>query len=268
MEIYYAIVNILDYLASYNVDTMTKVRMFCILDKLAEELVKAGLDDNIQEVIASTADANDAGGSITWVEIVESFKEQYRNGNRVPTTKEKIMKDNSFTVEHLARINAECKGNMYLEIMKIAADTLAAPDELRDFAKVIWSALYEDLKRNIPLYVGISESDYTINIGNFDEENNIEDTRWFVISMDENEYVSCDEIAITKKFPHTESELISYLCKILMGIEDVEDLVKNVDCVVEEKNSLIIKYMNGTMTRLQITNLDKENENVVKQKRD
>ena len=172
-----------------------------------------------------------------------------------------------FSIRHLATINAECRGSMYLEIVKIAASTLGCADKLRDFSTVIWYSIYKDLTEKTPLYVGISETDYTINIGNFDENNNITDTRWFIIKIDSNDYVYADEIVITKiNHPYTEKELVSYLCKVLMGVIDIEALITNVDCVVEESNSLIIKYMNGTMTRLQITNLDKEIINEDRQK--
>ena len=89
MEIYYAIVNILDYMALHETTTEQRFRLFCLLDKLAEEMVKAKENDSVMEVIESVADANDAGGCTTWLEIVEDFREQHKNGNRVSVVKEK-----------------------------------------------------------------------------------------------------------------------------------------------------------------------------------
>ena len=80
MEIYYAIVNILDYLAKQK----SRVYGFTdVLNQLAYELIRIGEGSSIQEVISSIADANDAGGCKTWEEIIDRFRELYKNGERV-----------------------------------------------------------------------------------------------------------------------------------------------------------------------------------------
>ena len=83
MELYYAMVNILDYLAVREITFESRVRMLCLLDVLAEESVKAGFDNSIHECIESIADANDAGGCKTWVEIIDVFRELHRKGERI-----------------------------------------------------------------------------------------------------------------------------------------------------------------------------------------
>lgn len=83
MELYYAIVNILDYLAKNELEEYQVSKFMRIIDKLAGELVRIGWDESIQDAIESIADANDAGGCKTWKEIVETFRELYKTGERI-----------------------------------------------------------------------------------------------------------------------------------------------------------------------------------------
>lgn len=83
MELYYAMVNILDYLAVREITFESRIRMLCILDMLSEESVRQGFDKSVQECIESIADANDASGCKTWKEIIDVFRELHRKGERI-----------------------------------------------------------------------------------------------------------------------------------------------------------------------------------------
>lgn len=83
MEIYYAIVNILDYLALNELDERQISKFMRILNKLAGELVRIQENESVQEVIESVADANDVGGSTTWREIVEEFRKLHKTRERI-----------------------------------------------------------------------------------------------------------------------------------------------------------------------------------------
>ena len=75
MELYYAIVNILDYLAKHkNLTEEKRMELYFILNKL---LTTSG------ETIEDIANANDCGGCKTWIEIVDRFRELYTSGERV-----------------------------------------------------------------------------------------------------------------------------------------------------------------------------------------
>ena len=73
MELYYAIVNILDYIALHNMrDDECKYLL-----NIVNDLATIG-NVNCLEV----ADANNCGKCPQWTDIVESFKKQYANGER------------------------------------------------------------------------------------------------------------------------------------------------------------------------------------------
>ena len=75
MELYYAIINILDYLAKHKyLSEEERMEMYSILDKL---LTTSG------ETIEDIANANDCGDCKTWIEIVDRFRELYTSGERV-----------------------------------------------------------------------------------------------------------------------------------------------------------------------------------------
>lgn len=89
MELYYAIVNLLDYWAKHDneLDVIKNMEIITSLNSIANLMVDMSEDKTYEEVIESVADANDAGGAKTWYEIVQNFKKQYKNGNRVEVEK-------------------------------------------------------------------------------------------------------------------------------------------------------------------------------------
>ena len=72
MELYYAIMNIVDYLA-INKYTPIKGSLYSILDSLSH-LAKVSIED--------IADANDCGKCETWVELVEEIRKLHKSGER------------------------------------------------------------------------------------------------------------------------------------------------------------------------------------------
>ena len=72
MELYYAIMNIVDYLA-INEDTPIKGSLYSILDRLSH-LAEATIED--------IADANDCGKCETWIELVEKIRKLHKSGER------------------------------------------------------------------------------------------------------------------------------------------------------------------------------------------
>lgn len=72
MEIYYSILNILDYYAKDGKELEPKMIPF--LDYLAAK-------DNIN--ISDISDANDCGTCRTWDELVKAMTELYKKGERV-----------------------------------------------------------------------------------------------------------------------------------------------------------------------------------------
>ena len=81
-ELYYAIVNIVDYLALAEVDNDEERELYRILDKLLRfESECKGAD--INETFDAIADANDVGGVKSWQEMVKEMKELFKNGERV-----------------------------------------------------------------------------------------------------------------------------------------------------------------------------------------
>lgn len=71
MELYYAIMNILDYYAKD--EKYLESKMVYLLNYLA-------LKDNIQ--ISDIADANDCGECKTWPDVVKALSELYKAGDR------------------------------------------------------------------------------------------------------------------------------------------------------------------------------------------
>lgn len=69
MELYYAIVNIVDYLAKNGNDS----KLYETLDTLL-----AMTDHTIEDI----ADANDCGGCSTWNELVDGIRELFETGER------------------------------------------------------------------------------------------------------------------------------------------------------------------------------------------
>lgn len=81
-ELYYAIINIVDFLALAEVDKLDQFELYRILDKLlAIDSACNGMP--IDEEFNAIADANDTGGVKTWQEMVEVFKELHKKGERV-----------------------------------------------------------------------------------------------------------------------------------------------------------------------------------------
>jgi hypothetical protein len=72
MEIYYSIMNILDYYAKN--DKYLESKMIYILNYLA-------LKGNIQ--ISDIADANDCGKCESWSELVQALSELFKSGDRI-----------------------------------------------------------------------------------------------------------------------------------------------------------------------------------------
>ena len=71
MELYYAIMNILDYYAKD--EKYLESKMVYLLNYLA-------LKENIQ--ISDIADANDCGKCKTWPDVVKALSELYKTGDR------------------------------------------------------------------------------------------------------------------------------------------------------------------------------------------
>lgn len=80
MELYYAMVNILDYMALH--ETAYPTALLNILDTLAAEYAR---QENTQaaEVIKDIASANDAENAENWTDIIEAFKALYKSGERI-----------------------------------------------------------------------------------------------------------------------------------------------------------------------------------------
>lgn len=82
MEIYYAIINIVSYLASSKIiDEDEQNELKGILDKLLA-LEAKNENSTLQETFDAITDANDVGGVKNWDEMIEEFKELIVNGKR------------------------------------------------------------------------------------------------------------------------------------------------------------------------------------------
>ena len=81
MELYYAIMNIVDYLA-LNKNNLSKTRRGELIHILDDLLDMRG--DTIKDI----ADANDCGECHTWDQFIDAIREQFEVGDRVPVRKE------------------------------------------------------------------------------------------------------------------------------------------------------------------------------------
>ena len=81
-ELYYAIINIVDFLALAEVDKDDGSELYRILDKLLRIDAEYN-DQTIEENFEGITDANDTGGVKTWQEMVEVFKELHKKGERI-----------------------------------------------------------------------------------------------------------------------------------------------------------------------------------------
>ncbi len=75
-SLYYATVNIVDYLALYE-DVIPKIKKSKLYRILFE--LQSITGDTVEDI----ADANDAGGCKTWNELVNRFKELHKKGERI-----------------------------------------------------------------------------------------------------------------------------------------------------------------------------------------
>ena len=73
MELYYAIMNILNYMALNDVSKQEETNLFLSLTYLK---------DASGHTIEDIADANDCGECHTWREVVEALKELFESGER------------------------------------------------------------------------------------------------------------------------------------------------------------------------------------------
>lgn len=81
-ELYYAIMNIIDYLALAEIDKLDQSELYKILDKLIA-IDSAYNGESIDDEFTAIADANDVGGVKTWQEMVTEIKKLHENGERV-----------------------------------------------------------------------------------------------------------------------------------------------------------------------------------------
>ena len=81
MELYYAIINIVDYLAinTYTISETRRGELIHILDDLL---------DMIGDTIEDIADANDCGECHTWDQLIDAIMELFETGDRVSVRKE------------------------------------------------------------------------------------------------------------------------------------------------------------------------------------
>lgn len=83
MEIYYAIMNILDYMALHEVSAETENKLFQVLDTLRESDIDFS-DESKTDYISSLADANDCGADCTsWEMVVSRLRELFEKGERI-----------------------------------------------------------------------------------------------------------------------------------------------------------------------------------------
>ncbi len=79
-EIYYATMNILDYMALNILTDKEKDELYNILDALRKFDSHIGDED---DYIASIADANNCGICSTWEQIVDELRKQFNEGERI-----------------------------------------------------------------------------------------------------------------------------------------------------------------------------------------
>ena len=81
VELYYSIINIVDYLALAEIDKNDASELYRILDKLLR-IEADRMGEDINDVFKSIADANDAGEAKSWQDMVAIFEHLYENGER------------------------------------------------------------------------------------------------------------------------------------------------------------------------------------------
>ena len=81
-ELYYSIVNIVDFIALADIDKETQSELYRILDRLLRIESDYSRED-INDTFESITDANDAGGVKSWQEMVSVFKDMFKKGERV-----------------------------------------------------------------------------------------------------------------------------------------------------------------------------------------
>lgn len=81
VEIYYSIINIVDYLALADIDKNDASELYRILDKLLR-IEADRMGEDVNNTFNSIADANDVANVKSWQEMVEAFKELYNKGER------------------------------------------------------------------------------------------------------------------------------------------------------------------------------------------
>ncbi len=82
VEIYYSIINIVDYLALADIDRNDASELYRILDKLLR-IEADRMGEDVNNTFNAIADANDVSGVKSWQEMVEAFKELFAKGERV-----------------------------------------------------------------------------------------------------------------------------------------------------------------------------------------
>lgn len=81
-ELYYSIVNIVDFIALADIDKETQSELYRILDRLLR--IEADYrGEDINDTFESITDANDVGGVKSWQEMVSEFKDMFKKGERV-----------------------------------------------------------------------------------------------------------------------------------------------------------------------------------------
>lgn len=81
-ELYYSIVNIVDFIALADIDRETQSELYRILDRLLR--IEADYEgEDINDVFEGITDANDVGGVKSWQEMVVEFKDMFKKGERV-----------------------------------------------------------------------------------------------------------------------------------------------------------------------------------------
>lgn len=81
IEIYYSIINIVDFLALSEPNDTTKASLYNVLDTLGG-IYANGNGETLPEVLADIADANNASGATSWEELVGRFQDLHESGER------------------------------------------------------------------------------------------------------------------------------------------------------------------------------------------
>ena len=81
-ELYYSIINIVDFMALTDIDKETQSELYRILDRLLR-IESDYLREDINNTFESITDANDVGGVKSWQEMVVEFKDMFKKGERV-----------------------------------------------------------------------------------------------------------------------------------------------------------------------------------------